>query len=58
MKPKLYDNDWNFTLPRVVNRTHPDGTNKTAKELEIEERNRFRVFLHGKKDLNSTAIGT
>jgi len=58
VKPKLYDNDWNFTLPRVVNRTHPDGTNKTAKELEIEERNRFRVFLHGKKDLNSTAIGT
>ena len=58
VKPKLYDNDWNFTLPHVVNRLKPDGSNKTDKEYELEMKNRFRIFLHGKRDLNSTAIGT
>ena len=57
-KAKLYDNDWNYTLPHNVSRLNPDGTNKTDEDYAAEIENRYRVFLHGKRDLNSTAIGT
>ena len=57
-KPKLNDSDFNFTLPHMNSTTKPNGENKTAKEMEIDYRNRYRIFLHGADDLNNTAIGT
>ncbi len=55
--PKMSDHHWNFSLPKEINETNPDGTNKTTKQLQLEMKNRMRIFLSAKTDLNSTAAG-
>ena len=57
LKPKLYDNDFNFTLPHVVKPFKPNGENKSEEEMKLDYKNRYRIFLHGTRDLKEAAIG-
>ncbi|XP_065066412.1 uncharacterized protein LOC135692255 [Rhopilema esculentum] len=57
LKPKLYDNDFNFTLPHVVTPFKPNGENKSEEEMKLDYTNRYRIFLHGARDLREAAIG-